>query len=99
MSETNQFIDNLVNFGEKKILDMSTTELKNVLIQRISEIQDKTFLEAIRTILDAKAESKILCLTSEITREIMASKQEIDKGLYIENNMLEKEVEEWLHEK
>ncbi len=78
---------------------MSTTELKNVLIQRISEIQDKTFLEAIRTILDAKAESKILCLTSEITREIMASKQEIDKGLYIENNMLEKEVEEWLHEK
>ncbi len=99
MSETNQFIDNLVNFGEKKILDMSTTELKNVLIQRISEIQDKTFLEAIRTILDAKAESKILYLTSEITREIMASKQEIDKGLYIENNMLEKEVEEWLHEK
>ena len=78
---------------------MSTTELKNALIQRISEIQDKSFLEAIRTILDARAESKTLYLTPEMTNEIMASKKEIEKGLYIENNLLEKEVEEWLQEK
>ena len=78
---------------------MSTAELKNALIQRISEIQDKSFLEAIRTILDARAESKTLYLTPEMTNEIMASKKEIEKGLYIENNLLEKEVEEWLQEK
>ena len=78
---------------------MSTAELKNALIQRISEIQDKSFLEAIRTILDSRAESKTLYLTPEMTNEIMASKKEIEKGLYIENNLLEKEVEEWLQEK
>jgi len=78
---------------------MSTLELKNLLIQRISEIQDKSFLEAIRTILDTKAESKTLHLTPEITKEIMASKQEVDRGLFIENNLLEKEVAEWLDEK
>ncbi len=78
---------------------MSTLELKNALIQRISEIQDKSFLEAIRTILDSRAESKTLYLTPEMTNEIMASKLEIEKGLYIENNLLEKEVEEWLQEK
>lgn len=78
---------------------MSTIELKNALIQRISEIQDKSFLEAIKTILDSKAESKTLYLTSEMTSEIMASKQEIEKGLYIKNDLLEKEVEEWLQEK
>ncbi len=78
---------------------MSTAELKNVLIQRISEIQDKSFLEAIRTILDARAELKTLYLTPEMTSEIMASKQEIEKGLFIENNSLENEVEEWLQEK
>ena len=78
---------------------MSTLELKNLLIQRISEIQDKPFLEAIRTILDTKAESKTLHLTPEITKEIMASKQEISKKLFIENNLLEKEVAEWLDEK
>ncbi len=78
---------------------MSTAELKNALIQRISEIQDKSFLEAIRTILDARAELKTLYLTPEMTSEIMASKQEIEKGLFIENNSLENEVEEWLQEK
>ena len=78
---------------------MSTIELKSVLIQRISEIEDKSFLEAIKTILDAKAESKTLFLTPEITNEIMASKREIEKGLNIKNHLLEKEIEEWLHEK
>jgi len=78
---------------------MSTIELKNALIQRIAEIQDKSFLEAIRTILDSRAESKTLYLTPEMTNEIMASKKEIEKGLFIENNLLEKEVEEWLQEK
>ncbi len=78
---------------------MSTAELKNALIQRISEIQDKSFLEAIRTILDARAELKTLYLTPEMTSEIMASKQEIEKGLFIENKSLENEVEEWLQEK
>ena len=78
---------------------MSTIELKNLLIQRISEIQDKSFLEAIRTILDSKAESKTLHLTPEITKEIMASKQEIEKGLMIENSLLVNEVGEWLDKK
>ncbi len=54
---------------------MSTIELKNILIQRISEIQDKSFIEAIRTILDARAESKTLYLTPEMTNEIMASRK------------------------
>ena len=78
---------------------MSTIELKNALIQRISEIQDKSFLEAIKTILDSRAKSKTLHLTPEMTNEIMASKQEIEKCLFVENNLLEKEVEEWLQEK
>ena len=78
---------------------MTTIQLKNALIQRISEIQDKSFLEAIKTILDAKSESKTLFLTPELTSEIMASKQEIEKGLFIENDLLEKEFDLWLNEK
>ncbi|MCK4662521.1 MAG: hypothetical protein KAT68_06630 [Bacteroidales bacterium] len=78
---------------------MTTIQLKNALIQRISEIKDITFLEAIKTILDAKSESKIINLTPELTNEIMASKKEIEQGLFIENNLFEKEIEEWLNEK
>ncbi len=72
---------------------MTSVQLKNVLIHRISEIEDIGFLEAIRTILDAKSESKIINLTPEITNEIMASKKEIEQGLFIENDVLEKEME------
>ena len=78
---------------------MTSVQLKNVLIHRISEIEDIGFLEAIRTILDAKSESKIINLTPEITNEIMASKKEIEQGLFIENDVLEKEMEVWLSEK
>lgn len=78
---------------------MTTIQLKNALIQRISEIDDKSFLEAIKTILDTRSESRIISLTPELTNEIMASKQEIEKGLYIENDLLEKEIDEWLKEK
>ena len=78
---------------------MRTLQLKNALIQKISEIEDRSFLEAIKTILEAKPESKIISLTPELTKEIMASKKEIEQGLFIENNLLEKEIEEWLNEK
>jgi hypothetical protein len=33
---------------------MRTLQLKNALIQKISEIEDRFFLEAIKTILEAK---------------------------------------------
>ena len=78
---------------------MTTPQLQNALIQKISEIEDKSFLEAIKTILDAKSESKKLYLTPELINEIMESKQEIKKGLSIDNDLLEKETEEWLKEK
>ena len=78
---------------------MTSIQLKNALIQRISEIEDISFLKAIKTILDEKSESKIINLTPELTSEIMASKNEIEQGLFIENDLFEKEIEEWLNEK
>ncbi len=78
---------------------MTTIQLKNALIQRISEIEDISFLKAIKTILDEKSKSKIINMTPELTNEIVASKKEIEQGLFIENNLLEKEIEEWLNEK
>lgn len=78
---------------------MSTVELKNILIQRISEITDVSFLEALKTILDSKSESTVSMLTEAQRNEIMASKKEIEQGLYIENSDLEKEINGWLKAK
>jgi hypothetical protein len=78
---------------------MTTIELKNLLIHRISEISDVSFLEAIRTILDSKSESNILALTAEQRDEILVSKKEIEQGFYIEDMALEKEILGWLKAK
>lgn len=78
---------------------MTTTELKNLLIYRISEISDVTFLEALKTILDSKSESTFIALTPEQRDEILASKKEIEQGLYIENQALEREITEWQNAK
>lgn len=77
---------------------MTTIQLKNALIQRINEIEDVSFLKAIKAILDAKSEGKILKLTPELKTEIINSKKEISKGLYIDNEQLEKDMEIWLNE-
>lgn len=77
---------------------MTTLQLKNALIQRISEINDRSFLEALKTIVDTKSESKRIKLTQQLKDKILASQKEIEKGLFIDNDLLEKEIDKWLSE-
>jgi hypothetical protein len=76
---------------------MTTIELKKVLIHRISEINDISFLKAIKTILDSKTETEILTLSAEQRFEIMESKKEIENGQFIEQELLDKKVTSWLN--
>ena len=78
---------------------MTMLELKSILIHRISEINDIRFLEAIRTILDEKAEDTILVLTEDQKQEIADSRNEIKEGLFISNDELDKEIQGWLNAK
>ncbi len=75
---------------------MTTVELKKMLIHRITEINDVSFLKAIKTILDSKTEAEIIALTPEQRNELVVSKKEIEQGLYIEQDILDKEVSKWL---
>jgi hypothetical protein len=78
---------------------MTALELKNILIHKIASIDDVSFLKAIQTILDAKTDHEILPLTNEQRDEIIASKKEIEKGLYIHHESLDEEINSWLNEK
>lgn len=75
---------------------MTTFELKTLLIQRIAEINDISFLRAIKTILDAKTESGVIQLTQDQLDDIIESKKEIEKGMFVENSVLDKQVHQWL---
>ena len=74
---------------------MSTIELKRLLIHRITEINDVSFLKAVKTILDTKTETEVILLTPKQRTEILESKKEIERGLFIEQESLETEVLKW----
>ena len=76
---------------------MTAIELKTLLIHRISEINDVSFLKALKTILDTKTETGIIQLTQDQLDDIMVSKKEIEQGLCIENSVLDTEVCQWLN--
>jgi len=76
---------------------MTTYELKTLLIHRIAEINDVSFLRALKTILDTKTESGVVQLTKDQLEDIIESKKEIEKGLFVENNVLDKQVRQWLN--
>jgi len=60
---------------------MTKIELQNLLIHRISEINDISFLEAIKNILDSKSEAAVLPLTIEQRDEIIASKKQSQRQI------------------
>jgi hypothetical protein len=76
---------------------MTALELKTLLIHRISEINDVSFLKELKTILDSKTETGVIQLTQDQLDDIIASKKEIEQGLFIENSVLDKEVRQWLN--
>jgi len=78
---------------------MTMMELKSILVHRISEINDIRFLEAIKTILDEKAEDLTLELTDDQRKEIAESKKEILQGLFIDDNDLDSDIQGWLSAK
>ena len=75
---------------------MTTIALKKLLINRIAEINDVSFLNAIKTILDSKTQTQTLSLTPEQRNEIIESRKEIESGLFIEQAELDKEFNKWL---
>jgi hypothetical protein len=76
---------------------MNTIELKNIVISKISEINDDAFLSAINTILDSKSES-ILILSDDQKSSIKKSQKEYLEGNYFSNDSVNEEMEKWLKE-
>jgi len=77
---------------------MSTLEIKNILIRKIESINDETFLNAIRTIIDAKTESTIYKTSVEQKMKIQEGIEQIENGKYFTNEQVESEIDKWLEE-
>ncbi len=78
---------------------MNALELKKELINKISEIEDVDFLNAINTILDSKEKELFIELTPGQERELLLASEEGRKGNTISQSQMDKKVEEWLKER
>jgi hypothetical protein len=77
---------------------MSTQQLRNLLIDRISGIQDEKYLMAIKTILDTNFPAETpYKFTKEQEKEVLLAMEQAKNGEVISNEDLEKDEDEWLN--
>lgn len=73
---------------------MKTAELKNILISQINNIDDNSFLDALKTIIDSKVTSSKNYL-KEYNNELLVAEEEIEKGEYLTHNQVKESISEW----
>jgi hypothetical protein len=74
---------------------MTAIELKKLLIHRIAEINDESFLNAVKTILDTKSQSQVIGLTDEQRSEIIESRNQIEQGFFLEQSEIDNQFNKW----
>ena len=78
---------------------MNTVELRHMISQRISLIDDEPFLVAIKTILDSKVTSSVYQLSNFQKERISLGREQLKNGQVISNEDLQSEIDQWLSTK
>ena len=78
---------------------MSTVELRHTIIEKLSQIDDTSFLRAIKTIVESKANEDVYKLSDFQKKRIEASREQVKLGQTISNEALQKEIKQWLSTK
>lgn len=74
---------------------MLKAELKNILIDRIRQINDESFLEALKILTDSKIEKENYQLSDFEKEKIDQARQE---KKYIDHKTVMDEIDQWLEE-
>lgn len=78
---------------------MSTLELRHLITEYLSHIDDVSFLKAIKTILESKVSESVYHLTDDQKKRIDQAREQIRKRKTIPDKDVQREVEVWLNSK
>jgi len=78
---------------------MSTIELKNIITEHLSHIDDVSFLNAIKTIIESKASLGTYELNDYQKKRIDLARLQLKKRQTITHEDLQKEIDQWLSSK
>ena len=78
---------------------MSTIELRHHIIEKLSLINDDSFLKAIETIIESKVNEGVYKLSDFQRKRIDSARKQIKKGQTISHEVLQKGIDQWLNTK
>ncbi len=78
---------------------MSTIELRHIITEHLSHIDDLSFLNALKTIIESKVTDDIYKLSDFQKKRIEKARQELKDGKTISDDDLQKEIDQWLSTK
>jgi len=78
---------------------MSTIELRHHIIEKLSLIDDDSFLKVIKTIIESKVNEQVYKLSDFQKKRIESAREQRKKGQTISNDVLQKEIDQWLNTK
>jgi hypothetical protein len=78
---------------------MSTIELREMIMNQLAHINDTSFLKAIKTLVDSKAQSEVYKLSDYQKQRIQDSREQAIKGQTISHEELQKEIDQLLGSK
>jgi predicted transcriptional regulator len=78
---------------------MSTIELRHHIIEKLSLIDDDSFLKAIQTIVESKVNEGVYKLSDFQKKRVELGREQIRKGQTISHEALQKEIDQWLNTK
>lgn len=78
---------------------MDTFQLKQELIQHISKIEDRDFLNSIKTFLNRDKRENFIELTYFQGEELLYASKEGKNGSIVSQSKIDQKVKEWLKQK
>ena len=79
--------------------EMTITELKLDLIQKITELEEIRIIEDLNRLIDFEMSEEVYQLSNEQEHRISEARAEYKAGKTLSNVQVEKEIDQWLQEK
>ena len=78
---------------------MSTIELREKISNQLANINDISFLKAIKILVDSKVDTEVYKLSEYQKNRILSGRDQLIKGQTISHEDLQKEIDQWLGSK
>lgn len=78
---------------------MSTIELRHIINEQLSHIDDMDFLNAIKTIIESKTAEVTHKLSEYQKKRIASARQQLKNKQTIAHEAVQKEIDQWLNSK